>query len=187
MNVKSCSAGRGIARGGFYAALLAVGALLVGSVPGLTSVAKAAAATSYESLAPVGSTELAEMRGGFMLPNGMILNIGLTFSTSVSEAGGGSIEEYNQSYDEGDFGGTGVVHTVIVEPGDGSPVVEISTDPNNTNISGVMNVIQNNASSVAIQNMTTLNVDVLNSQISMQVFRANNFSMTMRGLGAAGL
>ena len=187
MNVKSCSAGRGIARGGFYAALLAVGALLVGSVPGLTSVAEAAAATSFESLAPVGSTELAEARGGFMLPNGMIVNIGLTFSTNVSQANGVPFAQDYQSYDEDDLiGGTGVVHTVIVQPGEGLPDVEFATEITN-DIGGVMNVIQNNASSVAIQNMTTLDVDVLNAQLSLQVFRANNFSMTMRGLGAAGL
>lgn len=151
--------------------------------------AHAASPTVYERLTPVSNAELAEMRGGFVLPNGMIIAVEINFHTAVATSNGGGVPfiEENVSLSEDDlYDSSGVVHSVTVEPDGETPDVEISTTVTNE-MSGVMNVIQNNANSVAIQNMTTVNVDLMNTGVSLQIFRTNNFSMRMRSLGASGL
>ena len=169
-------------------ALFGACAVLVGSF----GAAEAAAPSSYTGLVPVSDAELAKMRGGFLLPNGMFLAIEMIFYTAVSTPNGGGTPfiEDSVSLDEDDLlGNSGVVHSVSVEPDDAGteiPDVEISTTITD-NITGVMNMIQNNASAVAIQNMTTVNVDLTNTGISMETFRTNNFNFQMRSLGALGL
>lgn len=147
--------------------------------------------TSFELLDPIGASDLAKMRGGFILPNGMIVNVSLSFHTAVARANG--IGEgvpfvvHRQTLGEADLdGGSGVIHTVTVTEHPGVPAVEISTDVVDR-ISGIMNIVQNNASAVAIQNITTLNTDILNAGLAAQAFQAGSFSMRLRGLGAMGL
>ena len=166
-------------------ALFGACAILVGGF----GAAHAAAPTWFAGLAPVSDAELAEMRGGFLLPNGMLIAVEITFHTTVATSNGGGVPfiEETESLGEDDlFDGSGVVHTVVVEPDGAEPDVVITTVVTN-DISGVMNVIQNNASEVAIQNMTTVDLDLMNPGISLQTFRYNNFTMQLRSLGVAGL
>lgn len=169
-------------------ALLGAGAILVGGF----GAAHAATPTWFEGMVPVSDSELAEMRGGFVLPNGMIVAVEITFYTAVGTSNGGGVPFIQETVSLGEddlYDGSGVVHSVTVEPGGAGtdiPTVEISTMATN-DMTGVMNVVQNNASMVAIQNMTTVNIDLMNSGISIQTFRANNFSLQMRSLGAFGL
>ena len=169
-------------------ALLGACAILIGGV----GAAHAASPTVYARLIPISDAELAEMRGGFVLPNGMIVAIQMMFHTLVTDSSGATLAEDFESLDEGDLsgaGGTGVVHSVVVVPDsmdEAPPIVMIDTDITDE-ISGVMNMIQNNANLVAIQNMTTVNVELMNTGISLQTFQANNFGFRMRSLGALGL
>ena len=138
----------------------------------------------FEGLTPASDRELGLMRGGFVLPNGMILDFELTFRTSVN----GIVESFVM-FDELSpelVGFTGVINSVVVEPGGSDPDIMIVVVPTNE-IFGVMNVIQNNASGVIIQNQNSLTVDLSNFDLAIAASQANNLSFRLRSLSLFGL
>ncbi len=186
MNARSFGTDRGVVLRRFCTALGTAVILLAGA--GMSLPAQAAALTSFENLTPVSETELAEMRGGFVLPNGMVVNVSLEFHTVVSDASGSGVPlaQEDFSFDETTLVGSGVVYTVTVDPGDGTPAIEI-TPQMTTDITGVVTVIQNNVSEIAIMNTATLNLDLLNAAVAQRLFQSHSFTMQMRTLGVLGL
>ncbi len=138
----------------------------------------------FEGLTPASDRELGLMRGGFVFPNGMILDFQLTFRTFVN-----GVQESFETFTELSpelVGFTGVINTVVVEPGDPDPSITIEVVPT-IEITGVMNVIQNNASGVIIENQNSLTIDLSNVNLAITASQANNLSFRLRSLSLFGL
>lgn len=138
----------------------------------------------FEGLTPVSNQELGAMRGGFVLPNGMVLDFQLRFRTLVNHVE----ENFEVFTDESPEleGNTGVINTVTIEPGDSDPDITIEVVPT-TEITGVMNVIQNNVSGIIIQNQNSLTVDLSNVNQAIAAGQANNLAFRLRSLSLFGL
>ncbi len=186
MNARFFGIDCGIVLRRFCTAVGTVAMLLAGAVMSLP--AEAAALTSFESLTPISESELAEMRGGFVLPNGMVVNVSLDFHTVVSDASGSGVPlaQEDFTFDATTLVGSGVVYTVTVDPGDGTPTIEIAPQTS-TEVTGLVTVIQNNVSQIAIMNTATLNLDLLNAAVAQRLFQSHSFTMQMRSLGVLGL
>ena len=143
--------------------------------------------TGFAGLSPVGDPELADMRGGFVLPNGVVLTFRLRFRTLVNHVQ----ESFKEFTDESPSlaGSTGVINSIVVEPGDEAsdpPNVTVTVEPT-TEIAGVMNVIQNNVSGVTIQNQNSLTLDLSNVNQAIAATQANNLNFRLRALAVFGL
>lgn len=140
----------------------------------------------FAGLSPVGDPELADMRGGFVLPNGVVLTFRLRFRTLVDHVQVSLTEFTDTSSELADF--TGVINNVTVEPGadPGEPAVTIMVTPTN-DITGIMNVIQNNVSGVTIQNQNSLTLDLSNVNQAIAATQANNLNFRLRALAVFGL
>lgn len=124
----------------------------------------------FESLAPVPNDELAQMRGGMVLPNGMVLNFTLEFRTVQN----GSVIN-QQTFTEVSpelLGATGVINKVSVNE-NGSAVA--AAEPTSL-ISGLMNQVQNDASGINLQHLTTLSADLSNTGFASEALRARSLS-----------
>lgn len=137
--------------------------------------------TGFAGLDPVSDRELADMRGGFLLANGVVLTFRLRFRTLVDHVQV-SFEEFTDESPELE-GFTGVINSVVVEPGD-PPTVTVEPT---TAITGIMNVIQNNVSGVTIQNQNSLTLDLSNVNQAIAAGQANNLNFRLRALSVFGL
>ena len=151
----------------------------------------------FEGLTPASDRELGAMRGGFVFPNGMVLTFQLRFRTFIDgfEASRDGefppfepffppFEPFTELSEElMDF--TGVINTVIVTPGE-PPEVLVTVEPTNE-ITGVMNVIQNNASGVIIENQNSLTINLSNVNLAITASQANNLAFRLRSLSLFGL
>ena len=121
------------------------------------------------------------MRGGFLLANGVVLTFRLRFRTLVDHVQV-SFEEFTDESPELE-GFTGVINSVVVEPGD-PPTVTVEPT---TEITGIMNVIQNNLSGVTIQNQNLLTLDLSHVNQAIVATQANNLAFRLRALSVFGL
>ena len=139
----------------------------------------------FQGLTPVSDQELGAMRGGFVLPNGIVLTFQLSFRTLVNHVQENFDEFTDTSFEPGGelAGFTGVINTVTVEPGaePGEPAVTIVVEPTN-DITGIMNVIQNNVSGVTIQNQNSLTLNLSNVNQAIVATQANNLAFRLRSL-----
>ena len=141
--------------------------------------------TGFAGLDPVSDRELADMRGGFLLANGVVLTFRLRFRTLVDHVQVSFEEFTDASFEPGGEleGFTGVINSVVVEPGN-SPTVTVEPT---TDITGIMNVIQNNVSGVTIQNQNSLTLDLSNVNQAIAAGQANNLNFRLRALSVFGL
>lgn len=139
----------------------------------------------FQGLTPVSDQELGAMRGGFVLPNGIVLTFQLRFRTLVNHVQE-NFEVFTDTSPELE-GFTGVINTVTVEPGaePGEPAVTIVVEPT-MDITGIMNVIQNNVSGVTIQNQNSLTLDLSNVNQAIVATQANNLAFRLRSLALFG-
>ena len=133
--------------------------------------------TGFAGLDPVSDRELADMRGGFLLANGVVLAFRLRFRTLVDHVQVSFEEFTDESPELENF--TGVINTVTIEPGDPDPDITIEVEPT-TEITGIMNVIQNNVSGVTIQNQNSLTLDLSNVNQAIAAGQANNLNFRLR-------
>lgn len=142
--------------------------------------------TGFAGLSPVSDVELADMRGGFVLPNGMVLTFQLGFRTFINDIEESFTEFTDESPDLENF--TGVINSVTVEPGDppgDPPEVTITVLPTD-DITGIMNVIQNNVSGITIQNQNSLTLTLSNVNQAIVATQANNLAFRLRFLALFG-
>lgn len=116
----------------------------------------------FEDLSPVPASDLADMRGGLLLPNGMVVNFAVEFRT-VAETAQGSFEEVVTvtSLDNNDLakmldGNTGVINKVTV---DQAGAVDVDIEPT-SELAGFMNHVLNNSSGSVINHSTSLTADL---------------------------
>ncbi len=143
--------------------------------------------TGFAGLDAVSDRELSDTRGGFLLPNGVVLTFRLRFRTLVDHIQVSSTVFTEGSPELENF--TGVINMVTVEPGDeASDPSNISVTVKPTNeIAGVMNVIQNNVSDVVIQNQNSLTINLSNMNQAIAATQANNLNLRLRSLSVFGL
>lgn len=172
-------------------ALTAAGMLVMS--PGLA----AREGVSHPTLAgvsPLADTVLDRLRGGFALPNGTELRIGLEFRTTVNG------ETIVQSLSESELlGSQGVVHRITTNPNpDGGEILELGgtalyedtlqdhrvSVELSDNVRGLMNIIQTDIDQTSIQRDIILNLDVPTSPAAL---RAGSLMLRMQGAASLGL
>lgn len=134
--------------------------LLALGVVGLTTVMSPAQATdavptAFAGLPALSDAELSALRGGFVLSNGLELRFALEFVYQFETQ-----TPIVNTFTEADLLGPagGIVHTGIVNHIVNDTVnVELTSD-----VTGVMNIVQNNLNGVHMQSMTTLSLDLFN-------------------------
>ncbi|MEQ8490351.1 MAG: hypothetical protein RKE52_16765 [Marinovum algicola] len=127
--------------------------------------------------------ELSGHRGGFVLPNGMVLNIGMTVTTllngtqqfSMNLATNGnlithSVDGFNQQAGlSGNAAATAILN--VINSGTGNVVTDSFQRAN-----GIVNVVQNSLNNVTIQQMTAITVDVLNASVIQKTNLVNDLT-----------
>jgi len=105
---------------------------------------------------PVSDSKLASLRGGFILPNGVIVNI--SFDKKVFQNGVETFNSYFQSPE----------NIALVTNGEFNIASELDNDM-------IQSVIQNNLNNQTVTSINTINVDIQNLNNLRHAFGVNEF------------
>lgn len=135
----------------------------------------------FEELAPVPELELAGMRGGMVMPNGMVLNFRVEFKTVVD-----GVVKNHQFFDTSDLAGStldpeffangGIINNLVVDS-DGD-VVDVGAMTGD--IAGIMTQVINDASGLDIQHNTSLQASIENAGALAETARTSSITSQVR-------
>ena len=121
----------------------------------------------FEELAPLPNSELAALRGGMLMPNGMVLNFRVEFKTVID-----GVVKNHQFFDTADlansnippdfFANGGIVNNLVVDSNGNILDVGAAGSPANF-VNGVMTQVMNNANGLDIQHSTSLSATMENA------------------------
>ena len=131
---------------------------------------------SFFQAKPIPDAELAKLRGGFVFPNGMVMNFELRFFTESPQINGGVPVETILTEADLTSGATGVVNNVNLD--NGTANVEFTSD-----VSGIMTNITNNVNGAELNNNTTLSLELQNAPTMSVTHTTNMIVRSITGLG----
>lgn len=112
---------------------------------------------SFEEMEVVSNEELSDIRGGFLTSSGMILDLGLTTQTLVN---GNTVQQTVLSPEALKNVDPATLRTLVRVTEGGASAEPLTT----SDVPEIVNVIQNEANNVKIDQITSLNIDVQNVQ-----------------------
>ena len=135
----------------------------------------------FEDLAPVPELELAGMRGGMVMPNGMILNFRVEFKTVVD----GELVNH-QFFDTNNLEGSnlspeffangGIVNNLVID----SSGELIDYGAASADVAGIMTQVLNDASGLSIEHSTALSASIENAGALADSARTNSIASQVR-------
>ncbi len=121
----------------------------------------------FENLAPLPDTELAALRGGMLLPNGMVLNFRVEFKTVID-----GVVENHQFFDTADlensnipadfFENGGIINNLVVNS-NGQVLEAGAADSPAGFINGIMTQVMNDANGLNIEHSTSFSATLENA------------------------